>query len=202
LERRIYRVDRLRLNPNGLPVRGLVYFLAILAIVLIAASLPLIGLCSRVLPWYLRDLALPAGSAALLTMIRLEGRPFHLAVRALLRYGIAPRYLAGTRRCRAPGWRWCPAEILMLPDGSDGRLRGMSYTGPGTVLVRAAHERTESSTGAVGRLGRRPRLTLRGLPERRTPARGQVIALAAGVRLRVRSTVLTPARERAGRGKQ
>ncbi len=31
LERRIYRVDQLRLNPGGIPVRGVVYFLAILA---------------------------------------------------------------------------------------------------------------------------------------------------------------------------
>ena len=30
LERRIYRVDRLRLNPGGVPVRGVVYFLVIL----------------------------------------------------------------------------------------------------------------------------------------------------------------------------
>ena len=31
LERRIYRIDRLRLNPAGVPVRGIVYFLALLA---------------------------------------------------------------------------------------------------------------------------------------------------------------------------
>ena len=41
LERRIYRVDQLRLNPGGIPVRGVVYFLAILAATLLASSLPL-----------------------------------------------------------------------------------------------------------------------------------------------------------------
>ena len=43
LERRIYRVDQLRLNPGGIPVRGVVYFLAILAATLIAGGLPLVG---------------------------------------------------------------------------------------------------------------------------------------------------------------
>ena len=32
LERRVYSVDRLRLNPGGVPVRGIVYLLAILAV--------------------------------------------------------------------------------------------------------------------------------------------------------------------------
>ena len=31
LERRVYSVDRLRLNPSGVPVRGIVYFLAVVA---------------------------------------------------------------------------------------------------------------------------------------------------------------------------
>ena len=31
----------------------------------------------------------------------------------------------------------------MLPDGSDGRMRRLRYTGPGAVLVTAAHERVE-----------------------------------------------------------
>ncbi len=32
LERRIYSVDQLRLNPGGVPVRGVLYFLALLAL--------------------------------------------------------------------------------------------------------------------------------------------------------------------------
>jgi hypothetical protein len=76
LERRIYRVDRLRLNPGGIPVRGVVYFLAILLTTLIAGRLPLVGEPIRALPWYLRDLALPIASATLLSVIRIEGRRF------------------------------------------------------------------------------------------------------------------------------
>jgi hypothetical protein len=137
LERRIYRVDSLRLNPGGVPVRGVVYCLAILAGLALAGAVPLLGTVVRALPWYLRDLALPAGSAAVLTLIRVEGRPFHLAARALLRHALGPRYLTGLRPCAAPGRRWRPDELLMLPDGSDARLRPLHYRGPGAVRVTA-----------------------------------------------------------------
>jgi hypothetical protein len=79
------------------------------------------------------------------------------------------------------GARWCPQEILMLPDGSDAHMRRLRYTGPGAVLVTVAHERIESP----GHLAGRPRLTLREHPHRRLAAGGQVIVLAAGMRLRV-----------------
>jgi hypothetical protein len=190
LERRIYRVDRLRLNPGGVPVRGVVYCLAILAALALAGETPLLGALVRALPWYLRDLALPAGSAAVLTLIRVEGRPFHLAAQALLRHALGPRHLAGVRpRPRwsaAPGQRWFPDEVLVLPDGSDARLRSLRYTGPGAVLVSVAHERDERGTRALSGLTGRPRLTVRELPGRRAPGGGQVIALGRGTRLRVR----------------
>jgi hypothetical protein len=182
LERRIYRVDRLRLNPGGIPVRGVVYFLAILACVLIAGELPLLGEMVRGLPWYLRDLALPLASATVLSAIRIEGRPFHMAAYALLRHRVQPRRVSGTDLQRAPEERWRPEEILMLPDGSDPRMRRLRYTGPGAVLVAVSHERIESG-GPLGGA----RLTLR--PPRGkhavAPVRRQVIALARGVRLRV-----------------
>lgn len=191
LERRIYRVDRLRLNPGGVPLRGIVYFLAIVAVALIAGSLPLLGVVMRTLPWYMRDLGLPGAGAAVLSMMRLEGRPFHLAARSLLRYVSGPRHLAGVRPCRASdcsrvGQRWYPPAIVSFPDGSDACLRSMRYTGPGTVLVTAAHLRAEWRVGAMGRRVRRPDVALSGLPGRRAPARGQVIALGRGARLRVR----------------
>jgi hypothetical protein len=180
LERRIYRVDQLRLNPGGIPVRGVVYFLAILAATLLASSLPLVGAAVGMLPWYLRDLALPVASATVLSVIRIEGRPFHLAAYALLRYRAGPRSFAGVRPCDAPGARWRPEEILLLPDGSDGKMRRLRYTGPGAVLVTTAHERSERR-GALGPA----RLELRELPDQPAPGQGQVLALARNVRLRV-----------------
>ncbi len=217
LERRIYRVDRLRLNPGGVPVRGLVYFLAILTMVLIADSLPVLALAVRMLPWYLRDVALPGASAAVLTVIRVEGRPFHLAAQALLRYrsepcsGAAACMLGSGPRSIAPEGRWRMDEILVLPDGSDGRLRRLRYTGPGAVLVTVAHEHAD------GRRWRsRVALVLRPAPKDhdrwaggRAPERrdhtgasrthglapssqqahgdGRVIGLAAGARMLVRA---------------
>lgn len=106
LERRIYRIDSLRLNPSGIPLRGVVYCLALLVGVTTLGHLPLAGAVMGVLPWYLREVLLPVGAAALLTLIRIEGRPVHLAALALLRYALAPKHLSGMRRCAAPGRRW------------------------------------------------------------------------------------------------
>lgn len=191
LERRIYRVDQLRLNPGGIPVRGVVYFLAILAVTVIAASLPLAGEAIGALPWYLRDLALPVAGATLLSVIRIEGRPFHQAAYALLRHGTGPRWLAGVRPCGAPGERWRPEEVLMLPDGSDGTMRRLRYTGPGAVLIATAHERIERR-GPGGRS-----LTVRELPGGCALPNGQVIALAFGARLDVHSAAAVPGGEAA-----
>jgi hypothetical protein len=192
LERRIYSIDRLRLNPGGVPVRGVLYFLALLAGGLLAAGVPFAGAPWRALPWYLRDLALPAAAAMVLSAVRLEGRTFHLAAQALVRYAIGPRRLTGVRRCAAVGARWHPREILLLPDGSDSRLRGLRYSGPGAVLVSIQHERrgraVEHGSSATARPGLRSALTLRQPVGAGPLERGQVIALGPGARLRVRPT--------------
>jgi hypothetical protein len=191
LERRIYSIDRLRLNPGGVPVRAVVYFLVLLALALLAAGVPLVGVAARAIPWYLRDVAVPAAGATVLSALRLEGRSFHLAAHALVRHRFGPRRLAGLRRGAAVGARWLPPEILLLPDGSEGRLRQLRYTGPGAVLVTIEHERRgraiEHGSSATARNGLRSTLTLRQLGRARPLARGQVIALGPGARLRVRS---------------
>jgi hypothetical protein len=197
LERRIYRVDQLRLNPGGIPVRGVVYFLAILLAMLIAGGLPLVGAAIGALPWYLRDLALPVASATVLSVIRIEGRPFHLAAHALLRYRARPRRLAGVRPCGGPGECWRPEEILLLPDGSDGEMRRLRYTGPGAVLITTAHERVERGGARRGRLGWAHSLTVRELPGGGALSSGQVIALAPGARLDVLAADIAPGDEAA-----
>ncbi|HEY4810157.1 MAG TPA: hypothetical protein VIH71_03770 [Solirubrobacteraceae bacterium] len=192
LERRIYSVDRVRLNPGGVPVRGVLYFLALLVVGLVASGLPLIGSLAHVLPWFVRDLALPGAGAAVLSVIRIEGRVFHLAAQSLVRYWMAPRSLTGVRRCESVGDTWCPEEILLLPDGSDHHMRGLRYTGPGAVLVSVEHERhgraREAGSSGIARAGLRPVLSLREKPGARVLAQGQVISLGVGARLRVRST--------------
>ena len=190
LERRIYRVDRLRLNPAGVPVRGIVYFLVLVGLSLLAARLPLLALAASRVPWYLRDVALPGGFAALLTVIRIEGRPFHLAAQALLRHRAGWRRLSclrpcGPSSCAFPGARWIPEEIVLLPDGSEGRMRRLRYTGPGAVLVAVAHHR-QLRRGRLELLGRRPCVVVRPRLGARPPRRGQVIVLERAAQLRVR----------------
>lgn len=186
LERRIYRIDRLRLNPGGIPVRGLLYFVASLGGTLVARHLPVLGTLERLLPWYLLELALPALLATVLGVIRLEGRPFHLAAFSLARHAWRPRFSEGAAPTVRRGWRWFPSELLILPDGSDARMRRLRYTGPGVVRVVPAHERAHHPRRRLERLARRPELILSEMPERPAPASARLVELAAGVRMLVR----------------
>lgn len=154
LERRIYRIDRLRLNPTGVPVRGVVYFLALAACTLLLGRLPLIDAIARVAPWYLREVALPAALAALFTLIAIEGRPFHLAALSLLRFAFGPREFSGMRPRRPRDRELLFDELVFVVDGSDARVRRLRYMGPGRVRVRARR----SGRGRVVELERGARL--------------------------------------------
>jgi hypothetical protein len=186
LERRIYRIDRLRLNPTGVPVRGIVYFLALVATSLVVGAVPLLASVAAIVPWYVRSVATPALGAALLALIRLEGRPFHLAALALLRYRATPRRLTGCWQRASVGAAWLPASLTMLPDGSDARIRGFRFAGPGAVLVAREHERTFAARRRAP-VPRRDRvsgaLTVRELADARVLEAGQVIALERGAGL-------------------
>jgi hypothetical protein len=184
LERRIYRVDRLRLNPSGVPVRGIVYFLALFAATSLAARLPGAGAIVCALPWYVRDLALPGVLAALLAVVQIDGRPFHLAARAVVRFRARPR--VHTRACLGRGRAhvWSPPPLLMIPDGSDPRIRPFRYTGPGVAHLGAAHERHER--GVLGRVASREHVTVRAGTRAAARTSGDVIVLGKGARLRTR----------------
>ena len=137
LERRIYRVENLRLNPAGVPVRGIVYFLALLGCALVGGRLPVLRTLAHALPWYMRYIGLPGLAAAAFAMVKVEGRPFHVAALALARYGLGPRELSGVRPRGKVDRRFALHELLVLADGSDARFRRLRYTGPGAVLVSA-----------------------------------------------------------------
>ncbi|MBA3808822.1 MAG: hypothetical protein H0X28_10585 [Solirubrobacterales bacterium] len=182
LERRIYRIDSLRLNPGGIPVRGVVYMLAIVAGALVAAQLPLLGALVRTLPWYLRDLALPVALASVLCLLRLDGRTFHHTGRALLLHWVAPRRLSQLRRAASVEAQWRPGPIVFLPDGSEARLRRLRYSGPGAALVTCEHELLSARSVGVRRF-RRDDLVLRGSGASRSLTEGKVIVLARAGRL-------------------
>lgn len=185
LERRIYSVDGLRLNPGGVPVRGVVYLIAAVAGAIALSRVPLVGPGFGAVPWYVRELALPAAVATVLAVIRVDGRTFHQAGASQLRLLAGPRRIHALERPSAVGQRWRPPDVVFLPDGSDARLRRLRYKGPGAVLVAVPHERQ----GAVERhgVGRAKGRTVCLRPRadgRRQPGR-RVIYLRPGSRLLV-----------------
>ncbi len=184
LERRIYSVDRFRLNPGGVPVRGVVYCIAAVIVALMVSAMPGLGLLARALPWYMRDLVLPALGASAASMLRIEGRTFHLAVRGLLGLVLSSRRISGMAHTSHVGERWSLPDLVLLPDGSDGRLRRFRYDGPGAVLVQVEHYREGvREDGDIGLARNRTALRLVGPRDGRRLARGRVIALARGGRL-------------------
>lgn len=187
LERRLYSVDSLRLNPGGIPMRGIVYLLIVLGAVLLAARLPGVGVIVGALPWYVRDVAFPVATATLLGVLCLDGRAFHLTARSLVLYCIGPRQLSQLR-AGGSGGVWWPAPIVMLPDGSDPDLRSLRYTGPGAVLIAREHELEDATRGSCARLARwrtRHELILRDGAGRAPLEEGRVVVLARGTRLLV-----------------
>jgi hypothetical protein len=189
LERRIYRVDRVRLNPGGVPVRAILYFLAVLGLALLAVQLPLLGLGLQAVPWYVRDIALPSSLAALLTVVRIEGRPFHLAFRSILRISLGSRRLTtlcdvSPRSTAAPGSVWQPLPLLMLPDGSEESVRRLRYTGPGALLITVAHGR-RTRRGPLVWLGLRAHVSVHALHGAPRPSSGEVLVLERAARLGV-----------------
>jgi hypothetical protein len=99
----------------------------------------------------------------------------------LLRHWAQPRTVAGLhRRCAADVERWTPPELLVLPDGSDGRIRRMRYSGPGAVLIRRSFRRRAPVTRARAALRlQNPALALCEDRDRRSADAGQVIAVPA-----------------------
>jgi hypothetical protein len=143
LERRIYRIDTIRLNPAGVPLRGVAYAALLAAGAFFASQLPGISLALTLLPWYFRVIALPVALGGLLAMLRIDGRAFHVAATAAFRYRLGPRDLRRLRRGSRPMNSWRPPPIVFVADGSEGSLRSSRYHGPGMALICYAHDRVE-----------------------------------------------------------
>jgi hypothetical protein len=158
LERRVYQIDTLRLNPGGVPLRGIAYAVALAAVAIAAGEIPGLSWLVAQIPWYFRYLAFPGGAAGLLTLVRIEGRPFHVAAVSIIRHGCAPEQLHSAPRGNRPGRTWRPPPIVCIADGSGSVPRALRYRGPGAVLVSYPHDRVEWS--ARPRLGRRPHISL------------------------------------------
>ena len=130
LERRLYRIDRVRLNPGGVPVRGVVYGVVLTVVVAVLAGLPVLGWPLRALPWPARHLLLPTVLAAALTVVRVDGRPCHVALRSLIELAIGPRRIDAWERVPRSPERWRPTDLVVIPDGSEAGLRRACFRGP------------------------------------------------------------------------
>jgi hypothetical protein len=180
LERRVYRVDSIRLNPGGIPLRGLLYAAALILLTLVADRLPPVGFLLAPLPWYVRFLGLPIAVAGLATVVRIEARPFHLALWSIIAHRLGPAHTRGLTRAQAPGARWHPGPVLLIVDGSDARLRRLRYRGPGAVLVCCRHDRVEWPRPVFGARRRGADVTLHAGSDARRLERPAALEIAAG----------------------
>jgi hypothetical protein len=138
---------------------------------------PPTSLADAVVPWYARDLGAPLCLAVLLASVRLDGRPSHVAASSICQFMLGPRRLYRLRA--APRQRaWEPPDVLLLPDGSDGRFRSMRFRGPGAVVVQVTHARVRPSAFA------RADVSLRQVDG--PPQRPIVVELRGGAVLEVR----------------
>jgi hypothetical protein len=130
----------------------------------------------RALPWPARHLVVPAVLAAALTTVRIDGRPCHVALRSLIALALGARRVDAWERRTRSAERWRPADLVMIPDGSESGLRRARFHGPGAVVVGVGHELRQ-------RRGRRVTLRAKGQGE---PLARKVLVLADGGRLDIR----------------
>jgi hypothetical protein len=193
LERRIYRIDSIRLNPAGIPLRGVGYAAILAAFSATAGAAPLVHPLAALVPWYLRDVAIPTALGSVLAAIRIEGRVFHSAVAALARHAIGPRRLVALRSASRARGVWRPGPIIFIADGSEARPRNLRYRGPGVALIRYAHCRVERQPRSIPRL--RQRVAIH--PDKTAGAPADVaLALELGAVLEISDRELEPRRAR------
>jgi len=177
LERRIYRLEQWRLPVAwGVPLRGVGYAAAALIAILVGAGLPVIGGLLGALPAPLRLVIVPVAIAYALTAATIDGRALHSAIGSLARHLTAPRWVAGFRRCEAPGAVVYFGDLTIAPDHTGPRLRRGRIQGPCRLVVRypARAHQTRSKVVITQTSGE-------------AMWRGKTANLAAGETLEVRS---------------
>jgi hypothetical protein len=138
LERRIFQVDRFRLPfPYGVEVRAIAYGVCSYLTILLVTGLPLIGAVFGLLPAPVHWGLLPLGVVFALIKLRIDGRPPHKVLSALIRWSLGPKHLAGLRVCPPPGFRFSPLNRLwMRPDWRFDTYRRAVIRGPAKVTLR------------------------------------------------------------------
>jgi hypothetical protein len=138
LERRIFQIDRFRLPfPYGLEVRAIAYVVAVYLSVLVLSALPGLGALLGLLPAPVHWGLLPLGVVFAMLKLRIDGRPPHRVLVALVRWAAQPKHLAGLRPCPREGSSFAPiGELWMRPDWRAPRYRRAVIRGPVRVTLR------------------------------------------------------------------
>ena len=136
LERRIHKVDRIRLPlPYGLPLRSLAYAATTFVAILVLARLPIVGVAVAALPAPVRLAVVPAVIAYALTQLRPDGRPAHWFLLAWARQRLAPGTVVAFATVRRRQTEHL-AELLVAPDERDVRYRPGIIEGPSMAVLR------------------------------------------------------------------
>lgn len=113
------------------------YAVALLAFVLMASRVPVVGQLVELVPGAIRYVALPAAGGWALNAARVDGRPPHHVLFAAARHRLRPRTLARLGPAPAVGARLAPVGgVGSAPAGDDDRYRRGRVRGPATVVMR------------------------------------------------------------------
>jgi hypothetical protein len=133
----LYTVGNLR-PWRPVPARGVLYTaLSELAMIAVAHAPAIGGLMSGLGPIAVYGL-IPLSLGWLLTVAKIEGRRFHVAMRVGARHVFGGRtVIGGYREMKRPGTKWRPGRVVLVNDGRDGAPpSGLRVLGPGRVLLR------------------------------------------------------------------
>jgi hypothetical protein len=137
VDRRIYRVDRWALPvPGGVPLRGVGYFAATLALVVVLGALPAIGELLAALSPPLRYVLLPLAVAVLGTQAAPDGRAAHRFAWEWLRLRLRARRRCAGRVVALEGEPTSWSGVLAVRwDGHGPRLHRGRVRGPARITV-------------------------------------------------------------------
>jgi hypothetical protein len=138
IDRRIYRVDRWTIPvPGGVPLRGIFYFVATLATLVVLGALPLIGSLVNALSPPLRYVVLPLAVAVMGLQVAPDGRLTHRFAWDWLRLRLRRRRRSAGRPVPLEGEpvAWA-GELPHRPDERTPVLKRARVRGPAAVYFR------------------------------------------------------------------